>query len=376
MNLLDAFTDLPDPRLDRQKKHNLIDIISLTICGVLAGEDTFVDIEYYARNKLDFFNEFLELPNGIPSHDTFNRVWNLIDPKIFENHFQNWINEVKSAFDLSGKVVAIDGKTMRGSAKKSKGTKGLHIISAYATELGLTLGQVTTPDKSNEIKAIPDLIDNLYLKGCIVTIDAMGCQKEIAHKIVAKGADACLAVKQNQPSLYENVSLYFKSCIQEDSKDFEFFETIEKNHGRIETRQCTVSYELDWLQEQHPDWPVFKSIICINSQREIGEKKEHHTRYYFSTDRLSAEKALEVIRSHWAIENSLHYVLDVVFKEDGHQLKAKSAAANLNVIRKMVLGLLKKIPSERKFPSLKAKRKLCSWDNDFLLEVLGFVKTI
>ena len=376
MNLLDAFTDLPDPRLDRQKKHNLIDIIALTICGVLAGEDTFVDIEYYARNKFDFFNEFLELPNGIPSHDTFNRVWNLIDPKIFEHCFQSWLNEVKSAFNISGKVVAIDGKTMRGSAKKSTCLKGLHIISAYATELGLTLGQVATPDKTNEIKAIPELLDNLYLKGCIVTIDAMGCQKEIAHKIVDIGADACLAVKENQPSLYEDIALYFQSETYLGSENFDFFETIEKNHGRIETRRCTVAYELDWLQKQHPDWPEFKSIICIDSQRVIGDKTEQNQRYYFSTAHLSAKKALSTIRSHWAIENNLHYVLDVVFNEDGHQLKAKSAAANLNIIRKMVLGLLKKLPSDRKFPSLKAKRKLCSWDNDFLLEVLGFVKTI
>lgn len=376
MNLLDAFADLPDPRLDRQKKHKLIDIVALTICGVLAGEDTFVDIEYYARNKIDFFNEFLELPNGIPSHDTFNRVWHLIDPEIFEQHFQNWLNEVKSAFDLSGKVVAIDGKTMRGSAKKSKGIKGLHVVSAYATELGITLGQVTTHEKSNEITAIPDLLNNLYLKGCIITIDAMGCQKEIVKKIIDSEADACLAVKENQPSLYENISLYFKSGTVKKSNNIEFFETIEKSHGRIEIRQCSVAYDLDWLQEQHPDWPPFESIICIDSQRQIGDKKENHTRYYFSTCRLSAEKALSVIRSHWAIENNLHYTLDVVFKEDNHQLKSRSAAANLNIIRKLVLGLLKKLPSERKFPSLKAKRKLCSWDNDFLLEVLGFVKTI
>lgn len=374
MNLLDAFTDLPDPRLDRQKKHKLIDIVALTICGVLAGENTFVDIEFYARQKIDFFQQFLELPNGIPSHDTFNRVWNLINPKAFEKCFQAWLDDVKSEFNLDGKVVAFDGKTMRGSARKLKGASGIHVVTAYATELGLALGQVTTHEKSNEITAIPDLIDNLYLKGCIVTIDAMGCQKNIAHKIIDQGADAVLAVKENQPSLAQNVELFFQTPPEAALEYFDFSETVDKGHGRIEVRKCTVAHDLDWLNEQHPDWPKFQTIIKIESHRSYGEKHEQHTRYFVSTAKLSANKALGVVRSHWAIENNLHYTLDVVFKEDEHQLKSKSAAANLNIIRKLAMGLLKKVPSSKKFPSLKAKRKLCSWDNSFLLLVLGIVK--
>lgn len=373
MNLLDVFADLPDPRLDRQKKHKLIDIVALTICGVLAGEDNFADIEFYARNKFDFFKGFLELPNGIPSHDTFSRVWGLINPKHFEKRFQCWLDALKLELSLSTQVVAIDGKTMRGSAQKSKNKSGLHVVTAYATELGLALGQVATKEKSNEITAIPELLESLYLKGCIVTIDAMGCQKEIAKKIIAQGAHAILAVKNNQPSLHEDIAVYLKSE-KEKPGGLDRHEAVDKGHGRVEIRTCYVSQDLDWLIDRHPGWPPFQSIIMMESERHLGEKIERSTRYYISSMPCSAEAAQTYIRSHWAVENNLHYVLDVVFNEDAHQLINKSAAANLNVIRKMVMGLLKNLKSDRKFPSLKAKRKLCGWDDSFLLEVLGFVK--
>lgn len=226
--------------------------------------------------------------NSIFFNSTFNRVWNLINPKEFEKCFQSWLGEVKSQFDLNGKVVAFDGKTMRGSAKKSKGMSGLHIVTAYATELSLTLGQVCTHEKSNEITAIPDLINTLYLKGCIVTIDAMGCQKNIANKIVDQGADAVLAVKENQPKLSQDIETFFQLPTEKHSQSLDFFETFDKGHGRIESRKCTVSQDLNWLHERHPDWPIFQSIIRIESERTIGKKYERHTRYFVSTAKLSA----------------------------------------------------------------------------------------
>ncbi len=375
MNLLDILHDLPDPRLDRQKKHSLIDIVALTICGVLAGEDTFVDIEFYAREKYDFFKTFLELKNGIPSHDTFTRVWSLICPIKFQECFNLWLDSIKEMANIKNGVVAIDGKTMRGSANKGKKEKGLHVLSAFATDLGVSIGQVSVDEKSNEITAIPNLLDMLYLKGCIVTLDAMGCQKEIQKIIIEKEADFFLALKQNQPQLHDDVSLFmndeknFKAVFQQE-------ETIEKGHGRIETRRCIVSHEVGWLHQRHPEWSSIRTMIRVDSQRIIGEKLETEQRFYISSSLCNAKLAQAVVRTHWGIENQLHYVLDVVFKEDEHQLRNKTAAANLNVIRKMSLALLKAAKWQTKFPSLKSRRKLASWNNEFLLSVLGIVKII
>jgi predicted transposase YbfD/YdcC len=375
MNLLDVLNDLPDPRLDRQKKHRLIDIVALTICGVLAGENTFVDIEFYAREKEAFFKTFLELPNGTPSHDTFTRVWGLICPQKFEACFSKWLNSVKEMASIKNGVVAIDGKTMRGSANKSKGEKGLHIISAFATELGISMGQTSVDDKSNEITAIPNLLDMLYLEGCIVTLDAMGCQKEIQKKIIEKKADYCLALKKNQPQLHEDISL-FMSDEKNFNAAFEQDQTIEKDHGRVEIRRCTVSHQVDWLHERHPAWSSIRTLIRVDSERIINGVSETQQRFYISSAVCNAKLAQAVVRSHWGVENQLHYLLDVVFREDEHQLRNRTAAANLNVIRKMSLDLLKSVKSTIKFPSLKAKRKLASWNNDFLLNLLGVVNPI
>jgi predicted transposase YbfD/YdcC len=234
---------------------------------------------------------------------------------------------------------------------------------------------VSVDEKSNEITAIPNLLDMLYLKGCIVTLDAMGCQKEIQKNIIEKEADFFFALKQNQPQLHDDVSLFmndeknFKEVFQQD-------ETIDKNHGRIETRRCIVSHEVGWLHQRHPEWSSIRTMIRVDSQRIIGEKIEKEQRFYISSSLCDAELAQAVVRTHWGIENQLHYVLDVVFKEDEHQLRNKTAAANLNVIRKMSLALLKAAKWETKFPSLKSRRKLASWNNEFLLSVLGIVKTI
>jgi predicted transposase YbfD/YdcC len=371
MTLLEAFADLTDPRLDRQKRHKLIDIVVITFCATLAGMDNFVDIEFYANEKKYFFQNFLELPNGIPSHDTFNRVWGLIDPKKFSASAQIWLESLQSVFSLDGDVIAIDGKTMRGSAQSKRGIKGLHQVSAYSTALGLTLGSRAVDDKSNEITAIPDLLEILHINGCLVTIDAMGCQTAIAEKILEKKADYLLALKGNQGKLHEDVELFFDKKMS-DKNDFILKnESIDAGHGRIEVRRCWVESSIDWLTEKHPRGPSLRSIIAVESERHIGDKMTIQRRYFISSKIADAAIFAQAIRKHWAIENNLHWVLDVEFNEDAHQLRDRCAAQNLNIIRKTTIPLLKKAECSKKNASLRNRRKLCSWDEGYLTRVIG-----
>lgn len=371
MNLLDAFSDLPDPRLDRQKQHKLIDIIAITFCATLSGMDNFVDVEFYAQEKKDFLRQFLELPNGIPSHDTFNRVWGLIDPKEFELRSQRWLQSLQDIFSVPNDVVAIDGKTMRGSAQAKRGIKGLHQVSAYATRLGITLGSCAVHDKSNEITAIPDLLETLHIKGCLVTIDAMGCQTAIAAKVLENKADYLLALKGNQGNLHEDVVVYFEKYIRENIGLLSATETIDSGHGRIDIRRCWVASTIDWLIERHPQWPSLTSIVAIESERHIDNDVSIVRRYFISSRTAEAPSFLQAIRQHWAIENNLHWVLDVVFNEDAHQLRDRHAAQNLNVLRKMAIPLLRNTEGPKKNTSMSNKRKLCSWDENYLLKVMG-----
>jgi predicted transposase YbfD/YdcC len=371
MNLLDAFSDLPDPRLDRQKQHKLIDIIAITFCATLSGMDNFVDVEFYAQEKEAFLRQFLELPNGIPSHDTFNRVWSLIDPKEFELRSQRWLQSLQDVFSVPNGVVAIDGKTMRGSAQPKRGIKGLHQVTAYATSLGVTLGSCAVNDKSNEITAIPELLETLYIKGCLVTIDAMGCQTAIAEKILENKADYLLALKGNQGNLHDDVVVFFDKNVRENSDLFSATETIDAGHGRIDIRRCWVANDIDWLTARHPQWPSLTSIVAIESERHIDDNVSVHRRYYISSRAADAPSFLQAVRQHWAIENNLHWVLDVVFNEDAHQLRDRHAAQNLNVLRKMAIPLLKNAEGPKKNTSMSNKRKLCSWDELYLLKVMG-----
>jgi predicted transposase YbfD/YdcC len=355
---------IEDPRREQGRKHFLNDILVIAIIAVISGAETWNNIEEFAKIKEGFLRGFLKLPNGIPSHDTFNRVFSIIDSEQFEKCFIDWFqNAVKIE---KGELVSIDGKTIRGA--KSNGIKSpFHIVSAWASKANLVLGQVMTDEKSNEITAIPQLIEALDLKGAVLTIDAMGCQVDIAKCIIDNEADYILAVKNNQKTLYEDVEFSFsKSTTHTTNK------TIEGDHGRVETRVCSVINDLRDI-EYKKKWKNLKSIIKIESTREFknsNKPTEQATRYYISSIDLSAEYFQEAIRSHWAIENKLHWTLDVAFGEDASRKRAGNSARNFSLLLKIALNLLKKETSLKQ--GIKGKRLKAGWDVNYLLKVLGF----
>lgn len=359
--LLSFFDGLTDPRIDRTKKHLLRDIIGLTICAVLSGCDDWEEIELYGELKHDWLKEFLVLPNGIPSHDTINRVFACLNPEELRDCFINWVQSIAAI--TNGRVVSIDGKRLCNSG--SDGKKGfIHMVSAWCSSNNMVMGQVKTEDKSNEITAIPALLELLVLEGAIVTIDAMGCQKEIAEKIVAQQADYVLTVKQNQGHLLDDIQEAFEQSVNPDSHTL-----IEKSHGRIEKRTCKVITDMDWISKKE-DWKNLHSIVCIESQRTLlstGEVQEEQ-RFYISSLGSSAEHFNQIIRQHWSIENKLHWSLDVTFKEDLSTKQAGNAAENFSIITKIAINLLKN--NVIKKTSIKNKRLLCGWDTDYLAKTV------
>lgn len=359
--LITVLRKLKDPRKrHKKKKHLLIDIVILTILGVLCGADSWDAIELFGKKKYDFLKKILKLPNGIPSHDTINRVISMIDPKQFEKLFVEWTKLL--AIPGLKEVIAIDGKTMRGSKDSFHNSPPVHLVSAWASENGLSFGQVKTSDKSNEITAIPELIEMLDIEGCIVSIDAMGTQKEIAAKIVEKKADYILALKGNHPFMHEDAGVLF-NWKTPDSAD----EQYDKGHGRIEYRKCEVSYQMDLLDDTE-NWPEIKSLIKITSSRTIGEKTSTETRFYISSAKLDASEFNINIRKHWGVENNLHWVLDVVFNDDRQRKRVANAAQNFALAQRIALNLLKADKSLK--ASLKSKRLVAAWDNDYLLSIL------
>jgi Transposase len=365
--LFEHFSELEDPRLARNLRHDFIDIITISICAVIANANDWNEIETWALCKEDWLKTFLNLPNGIPTHDTFNRVFSAINPQAFLQCFTSWIHAIHLMVD--GTVISIDGKRLRRSHNEHFGKSALHLVSAWASDLHLSLGQVRTTDKSNEITAIPELLNLLSIQGCIITIDAMGCQKEIAALIIDKKADYTLALKGNQGSLHNDVKLYFDDLEASKFKDkkCDVFRTLEKDHGRIEKRTCIVTNDIAWLNEKDR-WKAIKSIAMIIAEREIKGKKNIERRYYITSLTPNAEKIGNAIRSHWSIENKLHWQLDVNFKEDQSRLRTKNNAENFAAIRRMALTLLKQ---ETKKLSMKCKRLLAGWDNEYLLKVIG-----
>src|SRR3990172_1341865 len=365
--IVEHFKDIEDPRIERGKLHNLIDIITIAICAVICGADTWEDIELYGETKHEWLKQFLELPNGIPSHDTFGRVFSIISPVEFQRSFLNWIKAISESIERE--VVAIDGKTSRRSYDKSKGKGAIHMVSAWATANRVVLGQVKTEDKSNEITAIPELLDILALNGCIVTIDAMGCQKNISAKIIEKGADYVLALKGNQGILHEDIKLFFQDAKETSFKDIhhDFYETIDGDHGRIETRRYSIVSDIEWL-EGKADWKEIKSIGMVESEREIGDKVTKETRYYISSLPSNAKLFGDAVRKHWGIENSLHWVLDVVFREDECRIRKGHAAENFAVLRHIALNLIREEKSIKR--GAKGKRLKAGWDNDYLSKIL------
>ena len=359
-NLLSFFEDLEDPRREKCKKHLLLDIIAISVCGVICGADSWDEIEDYGKVKYDWLSSFLLLPNGIPSHDTFNRVFSNLSPEKFEVCFGKWVSSISNL--LEGEVVAIDGKTIRGA--KVNGTSPIHMVSAWACESNLVLGQVKTEEKSNEITAIPNLIESLALEGSTVTIDAMGCQTEITQKIVDAQADYVLAAKANQPELLQNIVDEFRF-----NKNFDRSTDIDYGHGRIETRTCTVIS--DFIHMEHLEkWSNLNAVVRIESVREFKATGNHETatRYYISSLKQNAEKLQQVVRNHWAIENKLHWTLDVAFGEDYDRKRKGNASQNFSLINKIALNLTNKEKTCKL--GIKSKRKKAGWDNKYLETLL------
>ena len=358
---LSYFSALPAPRIDRCKEHLMEDIIFITIASVICGAETWNEIESYGESKEDWLRSYLYLPNGIPSHDTFNRFFSALDPLAFEECFLSWIRAVCCLTE--GEVVSIDGKSLCGS-RDSNGKRAIHLVSAWASVNQLSLGQVKVDEKSNEITAIPKLLEVLALKGCIVTIDAMGCQRDIAENIISKEADYILAVKGNQGNFEENINdtVRFTQPAQ-DWKEDDF------GHGRIETRQCFLYKDLSFI-EHIQDWKHLSAVVKIESTRYIKScaKEEKQTRFYITSSNSSAEVIGKAIRSHWGIENKLHWQLDVSFSEDQSRKREGYAAQNFSLINRIALNLTKHEQSKKR--SIKGKRLTAGWDNEYLLKIL------
>jgi predicted transposase YbfD/YdcC len=360
-SLHQVFQGLPDPRINRKKRHALVDIILLSILAVLCGAESYDSIALFGKTNFAFLKQILELKNGIPSHDTINRVFSILNHRSFERLFIQWANKLKDSGRLKN-VIAIDGKTVRGSKDSFHDHSPVHLVHAWCVGNNICLGQRKTETKSNEITAIPELLDLLEIKGSIITIDAMGTQTAIVKKIIEKEGDYILAVKENQKTLLEEI----ESTCRRDKPVADYTE-IEKGHGRIETRRCEV-FEKGLIVDFENRWEGLQSIIKITATRETGDKKSTEERFYISS--LDTEQPMnQYIRSHWGVENSLHWTLDMVFREDEQRKREKHAAENFAIVRKIALNLLKKDTGKE---SLRSKRLKAAWNKDFLIELLQF----
>jgi len=368
-NLMTAFESLPDPRDKRTPHHLLTDILVIGLCTLLSDGESFNDMEDFGKAKETWLRGFLKLPCGIPSHDTFNRVFSALDPQKFSECFIRWIEGLRQT--ISREIVSLDGKATR-RAKKQGGSVP-QLVSAWARENGLVLGQIKVDDKSNEITAVPELLRTLELKGCIVTLDAMGCQKKIAQQIVEAQADYLLALKGNQETVHEEVRAFIDDllCRAQNGhppKGLQCSQTVEKDHGRLETRCYYQTDGIGWFEDRDK-WAQLRSFGMVESTRQIGETITVERRYYLSSLPLDVECFARAVRGHWGIENSLHWVLDVHFGEDQSRARTGFAPQNLGLLRRMVLNLIKKDDSQPKL-SIRRKRNRAAWDNNYLLKLL------
>lgn len=354
------FEEVPDFRLNRRKLHKLGDILMLSLCAVLSGAEDFEDMENYGKQKEDFLRQFLELPNGIPSHDTINRVYNRLDKDKFAESLHRWSREILDFMEYY--QLNIDGKVLRGTGQAGKKHAGICLVSAWAEEQRLVLGQKRTEEKSNEKTAIPELLEELDLQGALVSIDAIACSVKTAEIIIRKGGNYLLSLKKNQKHLFEQVSEYMqkqkKVLPQDEWQDF--------GSGRIEKRVCYVCDKLDLLDDL-ANWPEIKQVIMVEASREKDGKLQKQTRFYLSSLSTDASTSNKLVRNHWGIENNLHWMLDVVFSEDQSRTRNGNAPENMTTLRKTALQLLNQQTDKQ---SIKSRRKIAAWNNDYLLQLL------
>lgn len=367
LRLADVFVSIDDPRQAGKVEHDLVELLVVAVNAVLVGADTFVEIELWAKEQIDWLRRYLKLKQGVPSHDTFGRLFGLIDPDQFESAFRRWVAAIVPTLSADT-VVAIDGKTSRRSAKVD--ATPLHLVSAFAAGVRLVLGQRATTEKSNEKTAIPELLATLALEGCIVTIDAMGTQPSIAQAIRDRGADYVLAVKDNQPKLAESIRDFFTLFKTSPEKTpHTFFETVEKDHGRLEVRRCYAFDQLDCLHT--PDrWSGLASFAVIESARTIKGKTTQERRFYISTLAADAERMGRAIRQHWTVENSLHWCMDVAFADDQMRARTGHAAHNLAILKQITLNLIRLDPIKRK-GGIRARRFIAATSERYRAELLG-----
>jgi predicted transposase YbfD/YdcC len=376
-SLVAHLAQVPDPRIHRMKEHDLTDILVIAVCTLLCAGETFNDMEDFGKAKHDWFKTFLNLRNGIPSHDTFNRVFAALDPKQFLDCFLNWTQSVRAA--VAQEVVALDGKALRRALNKDQSVK--YVVSAWAESNGLVLGQLKVADKSNEITAVPELLRVLELSGCIVTIDAMGCQKKIAKEIVEADADYVLALKGNQETVHEEMKTFLDQTVVElqtprlpgaklsaAAAKLAGLETVDKDHGRFEIRRYYQSTELAWFADKGK-WEGLQSVGMVESVRELAGKTTVERRYYLSSLPLGIETFARAVRSHWGVENKLHWVMDVCFREDQSRARTGFAAENLATLRRLALNMLKREKTKKR--GIRGKQLNASWDHPYLLRLLG-----
>lgn len=368
------FAELTDPREAMNQRHKFIDIRVIAICAAICGADDWESVELFGQSKEKWFRTFLELPNGIPAHDTFWRVFRRLDPEQFQHCFLRWMAAIQTVTE--GEVVALDGKQLRRSFDTQTGKAAVAMVSAWASANELVLGQRQVDEKSNEITAVPELLESLWLKGCIVTLDALNCQTKIAEAIVEKEADYLLALKGNQGTLYEDVTLLFDTLDEDLHKQAHYAyshdhaKTVDKHHGRIEVRQAWTIRDAELIAHLRTaaQWPQLTTLVKVQAERYVGDEHTVQTRYYISSADATAEEFLTWVRTYWSIENSLHWVLDIAFREDESRLRKDYGAVNFATLRHIALNLLKQ---ERTLKvGIKNKRLRAGWDHEYLLTVL------
>ena len=376
-SLISYLAQVPDPRMDRRKEHLLTDVLVIAVCTLLCAGETFNDMEEFGKAKHDWFKTFLALPNGIPSHDTFNRVFAALDPQQFLDCFLRWTQSLRQA--VAQEIVALDGKALRRALDQDQSVK--YIVSAWAESNGLVLGQLKVADKSNEITAVPELLRVLELSGCIVTTDAMGCQKKIAGGIIEADADYVLALKGNQETVHEEVKTFLDAAVAERravlaasvprspaAVGLAHLETVEKDHGRLEIRRYYQSAEISWFADLD-QWEGLQSVGMVESLRESNGKTSVERRYYLSSLPLGVATFARAVRSHWGVENKVHWIMDVCFREDQSRARAGYAAENLATLRRLALNTLRKEKTKKR--SIRGKQLNASWDHAYLLRLLG-----